>query len=163
MKILLFTLFLLTFVHGKSVSLLLPQQYDTVIYELNRHLLNANIHVKILTPHFQNADIKKTVLSLLQNNIPITLVTNSQNNMGSNLVQFKNIDFHLLKNMKLTFSMFIIDDKFTCKLSSALDKESMKSNVSFFECNSANYMLEDANKIFNSVTSRAKPYLKEDF
>ena len=163
MKILLFTLFLLTFIHAKSISLLLPHQYDTAMHQLSSHLINAKSDVTIVTPYLQSYTIKKTLLLLLKNDIPITLITSSQNHMGTNLVQYKNVELHLLKNTKLNFSLIIIDNKFTCKLPSALDEKSMKSNLSFFECSSVKYVIKDSKKILKSIMPYAVPYLKEDF
>ena len=163
MKILLFTLLLLTFLQAKSISLLLPHQYDAVMHQLNEHLLNAETEVHIVTPYLQNFNLKKDLLSLLQNNVSITLVTSSQTHMAANLVQYKHLDFHLLKNTKLNFSLIIIDNKFTCKLSSAFDENRMKSDLSFFECSTTNYSIKDANKIFKSIISLTLPYLEKDF
>ncbi|MEA2111075.1 MAG: hypothetical protein U9P71_03395 [Campylobacterota bacterium] len=163
MKILLFTLLLLSFIQAKSISLLLPHQYDAAVHQLNSHLMHAKSHVTLLTPHLQSHALKKSLLALIKKSITVTLITTSKHHMATELVQYENIKFYLLKNRALNFSLIIIDDKFTCKLSAALDEKSMKSELSFFECSDVKYMIEDSKKILRAVTPHIEPYLKENF
>ena len=86
--------------------------------------------------------------------------------MGVELAQYSNINLYTLTKldaMTLTFSLITVDDNLTCKLSSTLEEQNMKSNLALLECNSANYAMDDAKKIIKTVMQYASPYLKEHF
>jgi hypothetical protein len=163
MKILLSTLFLLTFIHAKGISLLLPHQYDTAMHFLKEQLKTAKDQVTLITPHLQSSSLEKILILLNSKNIHITLITSSAEHMGSSLVQYKNIDFYQIEDKKFTFTLLSIDTKITCKLSTSLDKEVMKSEFSLFECSTTKYSLKSATKVIQKIQMYASPYLKEDF
>jgi len=163
MKILLSTLFLLTFIHAKGISLLLPHQYDTVMHFLMQQLKTATTKVTLITPYIQSTSLKETLTLLNSKKIHITLMTSSTEDMESRLVQYKNIDLYQIKDKNLTFTLITIDDQFTCKLSMPLDEAVMKSDFALFECSETKYSLKSANRVIKQIQKYSVPYLKEEF
>jgi hypothetical protein len=163
MKILLSTLFLLTFIHAKGISLLLPHQYDTAMHFLKEHLKKADNQVTLISPYIQSPQLEKILVLLNAKNIPITLMTNTTDPTPSRLVQYKNINLYQIQEREVTFTLVVIDDTFTCKMSLPFDEEIMKSKLALFECSTTKYSLQHANRAIKQIERYTSTYLEEDF
>lgn len=166
MKTLLAILFLSTVLHTANISYILPQRYDDAVHHLSKQIKKAKSSVTIISTKIDNYTLKKAILSLIKKNISIILSSSSDDDVGTELVQYSNVSLYILDRadaMPLTFSLIIVDDTTTCKLSCALDEQSMRTTLSLLECSNTKYAMKDAKKIIKTAMQYASPYLKEHF
>ena len=166
MKTLLLVTLFTAVLTAKNLSYLLPHQHDSALSHLSRALQNAHSSVTIISTKIDSYELKKAFLSLLKRQIPIQIISYSHHHLGVEWVQYANVSLRLLdadRVMPLTFSLIMIDDDMTCKISTALDTTLMTSTFSLMECSHTKYAREDANNIRDMLLPYSTPYLKESF
>jgi len=160
--LLLFTVVLL----AKNVLYILPHQHDSALLHLCEALKSAHSSVTIISTKIDSYELKKAFMSLVKRQIPVQIISYSNHNLGTEWVQYANVSLMLVdaRNvMPLNFSLLMIDDTLTCKLSTSLDARQMRSTFSFLECSSTRYAYKQAQKIRKTLMRYATPYLKESF
>ncbi|GEM_PF-2856818 len=166
MKTLLFLLLFTTVTVAKNLSYLLPHQHDSALSQLSHALRNAHSSVTIISTKIDSYELKKAFMSLVTKKIPVTIFTYSDHHLGVEWVQYANVSLFLIDAetvMPLTFSLIMIDDAITCKLSTALDASLMQSTFALFECSSTKYARKHAQNIRDALLPYSQPYLKEAF
>ncbi len=166
MKILLFLSLFITVSVAKNISYLLPHQHDSALSYLCKALENAHSSVTIISTKIDSYELKKAFLSLVKKKIPVHIISASEHHLGVAWVQYANVSFSLLDTdtvMPLTFSLILIDDTLTCKLSTALDSKLMQSTFSVLECSQTQYARKHAYKIRDTLLPYSRVYLEEMF
>ncbi len=166
MKTLLFLSIFTAALVAKNISYILPHQHDSALSYLCKALQEAQSSVTIISTKIDSYELKKALLPSVKKKIPIQIISYSDENLGVEWVQYANVSLLFMDShsiMPLTFSLILIDDTLTCKLSTALDTALMHSTFSFLECSHTQYAREYANKIRNTLLPYSKPYLKEPF
>ncbi len=166
MKTLLFLSLFTTVLVAKNVLYLLPHQHDSALSYLCKALQNAQSSVTIISTKIDSYELKKAFLSLVKKKIPVQIISSSEHHLGVEWVQYANVSLSLLHTdtvMPLTFSLIIIDETLTCKLSTALESTLMQSTFSLLECSQTQYARDYAFKIRDALLPYSKAYLEEMF
>ncbi len=145
---------------------LLPDDYDCVIYQIEKKIKKAKSNILIITEIFNNYKLKKALIKAAKKGVKITLIS-ADEDMKSILAIYKNIESKELKAIDnaekkgiISMSIIIIDNTLTCKLSTNLDSVSMQHDISIFTCKSDKNETLSVEKLIKPLKQRSESYLK---
>jgi len=160
------TTFLFTFSLFSQTLYLLPDEYNNVIRYLTQEIEKAEKTILVLTDEFNNYELKKSLLQAAKRDIKIKLIS-AQNDQKSHLALYKNIETYIflpiqspIENGKIAITLIIIDNKLTCKFSSALKTAQMKHNTDIFTCKDDKEFTTAIENSISPLIKRSRLYLE---
>ncbi|MEA1919934.1 MAG: hypothetical protein U9N52_08855 [Campylobacterota bacterium] len=145
---------------------LLPDDSDNAIHYLMQKFSHAKKSILIITHEFDHYRLKKALIKTAKRGLDITLIS-AKGTLQKQLALYKNINVRDLtainspvREGEISFTIIIIDDRLTCKLSTSLKTKHIKHDIGLFTCKDDKNYVQSIRSKLSPLLLRSTPYLE---
>lgn len=153
-------LLLFSLVHGKNIDYLLPDQNSMMSHALEGVFKHSRQEILIITPAMNHTPFKHAVLEGVKRGSRLVLLVQSLKGDPLALTQYERVDIRILEGRPLEGSVILVDDKFACTLSTAIDQESFSGHTALVRCSDDEADIRSLHSLLSPLLKRSRAYLK---
>lgn len=151
---------LFSLVHGKNIDYLLPDQNGIMTHTLEGIFKHSRQEILIITPAMNHPSFKRTVLEGVKRGSALVLLVQSLKGDPLSMAQYERVDVRILEGRPLEGSIILVDNRFACTFSTAIDQESFSNHTALVRCSDDETALRSLRPLLQPLLKRSRAYLK---